>query len=108
MDTTHSAIDTASIFVNEQFLPSQYGDQRTKPLLLPEHHLALAVIKQSERDLESPNPKTFHTARDWFLSKDKSWPYSFSSLCDALNQRPATLRRRARRARLRLRMQEAA
>ena len=62
----------------------------------PEHLLLLAIVRQTFRDLFSPRTLRVRTARDWFLSKDKSWPFHFSTICEYLNVTPKHLRRYAR------------
>lgn len=96
MDPTDCENDFA-IFTNDNLLPSQFADRLRSRHLTPEQVLAIAIVKQAERDLYSTKRVRYHRAREWFLSKAKDHPFAFSCLCEYLNVRPIHLRRRARR-----------
>lgn len=51
----------------------------------PERRLMLAVLLDA---LHRPS------ARAWLASEDRSWPFSFASICDALGLESTYLRRR--------------
>lgn len=77
--------------------------------LAPERALAVAVLNQAVMDLQRyrdsglRHHRPLHdAARDWILSNDRAWPFSFASLCDLLGIDPDAVRgevlRPARRA----------
>jgi hypothetical protein len=58
----------------------------------PERKLAAAVVRQAKNDLKRFRSQRRETgrslyvdARTWIASNDRSWPYSFLNLCDALH-----------------------
>jgi hypothetical protein len=58
----------------------------------PERKLAAAVFCQATNDLQKFRYERRETgcslyadARNWIASNDRSWPYSFLNLCDALH-----------------------
>jgi hypothetical protein len=65
-------------------------------LFTPEHRLLCAIVNQTFRDLFSSHNARKIEARNWFLTRDKSWPFYFSTICEYLNVSPKNLRRYAR------------
>ncbi len=67
----------------------------------PEERLVLAVLLDAVgilaclrgEGLRRPI-RVVQAARDWVLSDDTSWPYSFRNVCDVLDIDPIRLRRR--------------
>src|SRR5437016_11194342 len=60
--------------------------------ICPEKKLAVAVFSQAANDLQKfrqarrgARYSFYADARKWIASNDRSWPYSFLNLCDALN-----------------------
>jgi hypothetical protein len=58
----------------------------------PERKLAAAVVRQAKNDMKRFRSQRRETgrslyvdARTWIASNDRSWPYSFLNLCDALH-----------------------
>jgi hypothetical protein len=58
----------------------------------PEQKLAVAVVRQAKNDMKRFRSQRRETgrslyvdARNWIASNDRSWPYSFLNLCDALH-----------------------
>jgi hypothetical protein len=74
----------------EPALPAQvYHLWHNTSAIAPERALALAVLNQAIMDLRRyqesgmrHHQATHDEARDWILSDDRSWPFSFASLCD--------------------------
>lgn len=81
--------------------PSQFFDRvLTESTLVPEKRLMLAVLEdaiasfqrnfiQSRVKQESEDGEVEH----WLLSDDMTWPFSFASICQALDMEPEYLRR---------------
>jgi hypothetical protein len=64
-----------------------------------ERKLAVAVFCQAADDLQKfryERHETEHAiyadARNWLASNDRSWPYSFLNICDALQLTPGLVR----------------
>jgi len=69
--------------------------------LQPEHRLRVAVLEEALRVLMDADAFDRHAvrgraaeARDWVLCDDTTWPFSFRSVCDALDIDADGLRRR--------------
>jgi len=65
----------------------------------PEGMLAAGVFCQAANDLQKFRYERRHNgqllyreAHDWVASNDRSWPYSFLNLCDALHLAPQIVR----------------
>jgi hypothetical protein len=65
-----------------------------------ERLLALAMIEQASDDLRHYRDgrgrrarRLYREAFDWVASGSREWPYSFASLCDALDLSPSLLRK---------------
>lgn len=76
-----------------------YVDAPDSRRLTPEQRLLCAIVNQTFRDLFSAHDRRKIEAREWFLTRDKSWPFYFSTICEYLNVSPKTLRRYARHIR---------
>lgn len=83
-------------------LPVQFDDiwHRSRAIS-PEHSLALAVLWQAYFDLRKNRfaarrrrQRLYVEAYRWVASDDRSWPFSFASLCDLLGFEVEALRTR--------------
>jgi hypothetical protein len=63
---------------------------------------AMAVYRGSHDSGSSQRRRLFRETARWLGSRERSWPFSFVRICEALDLDPDTIRRglRARRARL--------
>jgi hypothetical protein len=90
----------ASIFQPDTLVSEQYFDDlRRRTVLEPERRLVLAVLEDAiscyQHYFFSRNPihqRLFEEAKEWILSADDSWVFSFESVCDALEVNAAYLR----------------
>ena len=90
----------ASIFQPDTLVSEQYFQTlRLKTVLEPEMRLLLAVLEDAiscyQHYFHSRNPiqqRLFEEAKEWILSSDDSWVFSFESVCDALEVNAAYLR----------------
>jgi len=81
------------ILVPEAALPAQFHDIWHKSrAITPERALALAVLWEAVIDLgkyrfaqRRRQQRLYWEAYEWVGSDDRSWPFSFANLCDALN-----------------------
>src|SRR5262245_51207416 len=81
------------ILVPEAALPAQFHDIWHKSrAITPERALALAVLWEAVIDLgkyrfaqRRRQQRLYWEAYEWVASDDRSWPFSFANLCDALN-----------------------
>jgi hypothetical protein len=80
------------ILVPEAALPAQFHDiwHKTRAVS-PERALALAVLWEAVLDLDKyrfaqrrRQQRLYWEAYEWVTSDDRSWPYSFANLCDAV------------------------
>ena len=75
-------------FALEAVLPVQFeGIWHRSRAIRPETALALGVLWQAVIDLRKNRgigDRVYQDARDWVASDDRTWPYSFLNLCDAL------------------------
>jgi len=72
--------------------PSRDGRQSGSSKVCPERKLAVAVFSQAANDLQKfryarrgAGYSLYADARKWIASNNRSWPYSFLNLCDALD-----------------------
>lgn len=88
------------ILIPEAAIPSQFRDiwHRSRAIS-PDRALAIAVLEQAVFDLHKyryasrrRHQRLYMEAYKWVASDDGSWPYSFVSLCDALDLEPEWLR----------------
>ena len=81
--------------------PSQFFERMfTESTLVPEKRLMLAVLEDAiasfqrnfiqSRNAEEPDD---NDVESWLDSDDMSWPFSFASICQALDMEPEYLRR---------------
>ncbi len=83
-------------------LPAQFEDLWHRRLLSgPEPRLALAVLQLAVLDLlrfagsrRPEQQRLYRRARAWVASTDRSWPFSFANLCEAIGICPERLRGR--------------
>lgn len=93
--TYHEAqLRTLRCFGADFVLPSQWHD-RVQQSAKPEEKLLWAMVQeallclQKYRTIHTPSGKRlFAEARDWFLSDDKDWPFSFINICLYLGLEP--------------------
>jgi hypothetical protein len=71
---------------------SKDGRQDGLNEVCPERKLAAAVVRRAKNDMKRFRSQRRETgrslyvdARNWIVSNDRSWPYSFLNLCDALH-----------------------
>lgn len=90
------------VLIPEVAIPSQFRDiwHRSRAIS-PDRALAIAVLEQAVFDLHKyrfatrrRHQRLYMEAYEWVASDDGSWPYSFVSLCDALDLTPEWLRTR--------------
>ena len=77
-------------------LPVQYLRRGDASLATPQRRLMAAVIQAALDDCQGTataraagavagrDPRTFRQAVAYFESRDRSWPYSFDNICDAI------------------------
>ena len=89
------------ILVLEAALPAQFHDiwHKTRAIS-PERALALAVLWEAVLDLDKyrfatrrRQQRLYWEAYEWVTSDDRSWPYSFSNLCDHIGLTVEPVRR---------------
>src|SRR5262245_2153632 len=72
----------------ETLLPEQVFDQFRRPLT-PERHLMIAVVADGiecfKKEQMRRRRRNGGEAEQWLMSRDRTWPFSFENLCDALN-----------------------
>ncbi|HYC23271.1 MAG TPA: hypothetical protein VEI94_11230 [Candidatus Bathyarchaeia archaeon] len=81
--------------------PEQYRDRVRRELSdQPELRLMLAVMGEAIATYQrfaagasQRNRRLFDDAERWIRSTDRSWPYSFTNICQALSFDPDALRR---------------
>ena len=71
---------------------SKDGRQDGLNEVFPERELAAAVVRRAKNDMRrfrsqrrEKGKSLYVDARNWIASNDRSWPYSFLNLCDALH-----------------------
>lgn len=85
-------------------LPSQYLQHAGARLTEPRKRLMLAVLMRAVHDCERGGEEAAGTAdadaraaleaHAYLSSTDRSWPFSFENVCDAVGLDPGWLRRR--------------
>ena len=102
MDTLmkHSADYSFESLTPDVALPDQFDDlwgraNRTEP----EPRLAIAVLQLAVVDFckfadarGGSEQLIYRKARNWILSADRSWPYSFANICEVIEVAPNNLR----------------
>jgi hypothetical protein len=86
----------------EPMLPSQFFNPQDRSSLQPEKRLMLAVLEDAV-GLYTRVPQAPETEA-WVQADDRSWPYSFVNLCDALGLDRTAVRGALRRQRERRRL----
>src|SRR5262245_24628497 len=77
----------------ESALASTLDFSMPRNILGPERALALAVLRRAVFDLRRYDqdqtggrvPRQYKEAYEWVVSDDRTWPYSFLNLCEALS-----------------------
>ncbi|MBI3301067.1 MAG: hypothetical protein HYZ72_03170 [Deltaproteobacteria bacterium] len=91
----------ASLFQPDSLLPAQFfAALKQKARACGERRLMVAILEDAVECFQKHLWATDNRSRQlraeaerWFLSDDDSWPFSFVSICDALDLHPAFLRR---------------
>jgi hypothetical protein len=99
----------------ETILPSQFFDRvQIDASLQPEKRLMLAVLEDAvgtfQKFATAPGRRAhrlFAEAEEWFESDEKTWPFSFMNVCQALDLEPLYVRSGLRRWRDGQRREEA-
>ena len=100
--TEGSALDSAEPFFGPAImLPDQFGEQVSggsrhhaeKRLMAAVLQDAVAIFRRHVHTERGPGVRMFQEAQQWFRSNDTSWPFSFESICNALDISPLYLRR---------------
>ena|SRR3990172_6529413 len=89
------------LFQPDVLLPAQFfASMRKRVPREPEYRLIVAVLQDAiecfQKHLFARDQKMWQLhedAREWIASDDRSWPYSFVSICEVLNLSPAYIRR---------------
>ena len=84
-------------------LPSQFYDPQARGSLQPEKRLMLAVLEDAV-GLYTRVPQIGPETEAWVQADDRTWPYSFVNLCDALGLDRTAVRVALRRQRERRRL----
>ena len=87
----------------EAMLPSQFFNPQTRSSLQPEKRLMLAVLEDAVL-LYTRVPQIAPETEAWVQADDRTWPYSFVNLCDALGLDRSAVRVALRRQRERRRL----
>lgn len=90
-----------SLFQPDTILADQYfGELRRKAHLDPEKALMLAVLEDAITCFQShllakdrKGQAIFQEAEEWIWERDGDWPFSFESICEALDLNPEYLRK---------------
>jgi len=95
-----NAILSEELLRPESTLPEQFQTlwNGSRPVT-PERALAVGVLWQAADDLRKyryarrrKRQRLYVDAYNWVASNDRTWPYAFVSLCEALNLSPQCLR----------------
>jgi hypothetical protein len=88
-------------------LPTQYLERAGARAALPHRRLMLAVLQTAIDDVRSTRAledvdhrghgREHDGARAWVASEDRSWPFSFENVCEAVGIDAAALRRALQR-----------
>lgn len=81
-----------AVLASEATLPAQFHDLWYKSRAVsPERALALAVLWETVSDLDRyrfakrrRGQRLFWEAYRWLMANDRSWPFSFVNLCEAI------------------------
>ncbi len=95
-------------------LPAQYLQEAGVRLVEPRKRLMLAVLMTAVDDCQgsayrrkasygpAPETRVFHEALAYVASTDRTWPFSFENVCEAVGLDPGSLRRGLQQAVARL------
>lgn len=86
--------------VPDQMLPVQFrGLCSQGESVSPERELMVAVIQEAVADVQRyrsarsrEQQKLYRDAREWLISDDTTWPFSFASLCATIGLSPEGIR----------------
>ena len=89
------------LFEPDVMLPVQYfAVLRKRAPQGPEYMLVIAMLQDAVECLQKYRFSTdevgrelYESAREWFASEDRKWPFSFENICGVLNLHPEYLRR---------------
>jgi len=92
---------TSSLFHSDPAATGEYfATFRRYSQLQPEKELMLAVLEDAvaciQKYAKSSDPKErrlFHDTRNWLLTEDDDWLFSFTSVCENLGLNPGSVRR---------------
>ena len=92
---------TSSLFQLDPVLPAQYlAVFRRNTQLEPEQKLMLAVLEDAVTCIQkyglssqTKEKRLFSNTRDWILTQDNEWPFSFVNVCEALGLDSGYVRR---------------
>jgi len=90
------------LLASDGVCPEQFSDMWNRtPERSGEQLLALAVLEQAVEDLgryrrarRADQQRIFDQTYRWLTSNDRSWPYSFTSICELLELPPDPIRSR--------------
>jgi len=85
----------------ELVLPAQFfAGVRNDASLRPEKRLMLAVLEEAVADFQKSvvattreGQRLFEETELWFADEDRTWPFAFGAICDALGLEPSWVRR---------------
>ncbi|MBV8054613.1 MAG: hypothetical protein JOZ29_13220 [Deltaproteobacteria bacterium] len=107
-DSQSSALSNDILSQTDIILPSQYFEAMGSAGLSGEQRLMLAVLADAINVLQSwqgggsaRKRRNFAEAAQWVNARGTSYPFSFDSVCDALEIDPELLRSRLRRLTIR-------
>lgn len=90
-----------NLFQPDALMPSQFfATVKKRCPKEPEYRLVVAVLQDAidcfQKNCSAEKDKArqmFEETELWFLSDDRSWPYSFANICELLALNPGYLRR---------------
>jgi hypothetical protein len=90
------------LLASDGMRPEQFSDMWSRTVERSgEQLLALAVLEQAVEDLgrcrgarRADQRRIFDQTYHWLTSNDRSWPYSFTSICELLELPPGRIRSR--------------
>ena len=90
------------LLASDGIRPGQFNDIWSRTVERSgEQMLALAMVEQAAEDLDHyrsarrpEHQRIFDQTNRWIASNDRTWPYSFASICEALDLPHAAIRAR--------------
>lgn len=90
-----------NLFQPDALMPSQFfATVKKRCPKEPEYRLVVAVLQDAidcfQKNCSAEKEKArqlFEETELWFLADDRSWPYSFTNICELLSLNPEYLRR---------------